>query len=78
MNVRAVNDFVFARLHGRICMGKKMNTEVKVAPVGERLAGAEAAREIRVLDQILEDIKALDEVELPQVESSRPRLVLVR
>jgi len=55
-----------------------MNTEVKVAPVGERLAGAEAAREIRVLDQILDDIKALEEVEPPQVQSARPRLVLVR
>jgi len=59
-------------------MGKKMKTDMKNAPVGERLAGAEAAREIRVLDQILEDMKALDEVEPPQVESPRPRLVLVR
>lgn len=59
-------------------MGKKMKTEMKDAPVGERLARAETAREIRVLDQILEDIKSLDEVEPPQVESARPRLVLVR
>ncbi|MBX3380313.1 MAG: hypothetical protein KF805_09455 [Phycisphaeraceae bacterium] len=51
---------------------------MKDAPVGERLARAETAREIRVLDQILEDIKSLDEVEPPQVESARPRLVLVR
>jgi len=59
-------------------MGKKMKTDMKAAPVGERLAGAESAREIRVLDQILADIKSLDEVEPPQVESTRPRLVLVR
>ncbi|MGH7243489.1 MAG: hypothetical protein ACREJD_08750 [Phycisphaerales bacterium] len=51
---------------------------MKNAPLGERVADAEATREARVLDQILQDIKALDEVETPQVESPRPRLVLVR
>lgn len=59
-------------------MGKKMKTDMKNAPVGERLAGAESEREKRVLDQILADMKALDESEPPQVESPRPRLVLVR
>lgn len=55
-----------------------MKQEVNDARVGERLAGAEAAREARVLDQILADIQALEREELPTVESPRPRLVLVR
>lgn len=55
-----------------------MKSDLKSAPVGERLAGAEQAREASVLDQILADIRALEKPEPPEVESPRPRLVLVR
>ncbi len=78
MNECAACDSVFARRACGFVTGKKMKSEMKNAPLGERVADAEATREARVLDQILQDIKALDEVETPQVESPRPRLVLVR
>ncbi|MBL8876241.1 MAG: hypothetical protein JNM86_10640 [Phycisphaerae bacterium] len=54
-----------------------MNNENKDVSIGERLASAEAAREKRVLDQILKDIADLEAQDRPQVET-KPRLVLVR
>lgn len=78
MNECAWRDSVFAARACGFVLGKKMKQEMNDAPVGERLAGAEAAREARMLDQILADIQALEREELPTVESPRPRLVLVR
>lgn len=64
-------------------MGKKMKSEVKESLAQDVLADAEKSREARILDRILEDIRSHSaierkECEHPQVESVRPRLVLVR
>lgn len=65
------------RARADLYLGKKMNNENKDVSIGERLASAEAAREKRVLDQILKDIADLEAQDRPQVET-KPRLVLVR
>lgn len=53
-----------------------MTQEVKKDSVEARLQKAEQEREARALDQILQDIEAIEQAEQPIVE--RPRLVLVR